>query len=320
MFCKANYETVVTSKQLKTEKLIGGSSCIRTNEDIGIIKIKNVENVISKNKGKVKCIVIKDFNDYYVGQVIYLINTDYKELLELGHVEKIVFKYKLNKTKVRGKIIAYANLKKSKKFMAFYSISFPKGLSDEIIRTIHNTALTRIRKYRKSFSYIWVAERQRNGTLHFHMLTNEYLNIRIINHIYKKAISNAIDKNKLTEINYDQTKYNGVDVKLVESILKLTKYLTKYLTKNNSEFDGLCWNCDSSISALVTTLYLNDDEFKSIYSKLALWKVFDKNTPYLKEPLEFFIYTYGSHRPKLIFETLQEINEHIISNWYKKQA
>ena len=166
MFCKANFETVVTSDQLMTTKIIGGSSVIRLNEDIGLIKIKNVENVINENKGKVKCIVIKGFNDFYIDQILYLNKSEFKELSEKGFVKKVDIKYRLNKTKVRSKIMAYANLKRSKKFMAFYSISFPKGLSDEIIRTIHNTALTRVRKYRKSFSYIWVAERQKNGTLH----------------------------------------------------------------------------------------------------------------------------------------------------------
>lgn len=318
MFCKANFETIVTSEQLVTTKKIGGSSVIRLNEDLGLIKIKNVENVINENKGNVKCIVIKAFNDFYIDQILYLKKSEFKELSEMGFVKKIELKYRLNKSKVRSKMMAYANLKRSKKFMAFYSISFPKGLPDDIIRTIHNTALTRIRKFRKSFSYIWVCERQKKGTLHFHMLTNEWLNIRIINHIYAKAIKNAIAKIKCDSVSYDWIKYNGVDVKLVQNVLKLTKYLTKYLTKNNEEFNGLCWNCDSSISALVTTLYLNDDEFKQIAKKVILWKSFDKEISYFKEPLEFDIYTYGSHKPKLIFETLQEINNYIVATWYKK--
>lgn len=317
MFIKANFETVVTSQQLRSKNIIGGSASVRLAQDIGLVKKINNENIITPNKGKIKCRVINNFDDHYIDEILHLSKSDFKELFNKKFVVKVDVLYKLNKNKVRSKILAYANLKQSKRFMAFYSISFPKSLSDEFIRQIHNTALTRIRKYRKNFSYIWVAERQKNGTLHFHMLTNQWLNIRVVNHIYAKAIQNVIKINNIENVKFEIKKYNGVDVKLVDSIQRLTKYLTKYLTKNNELFNGLCWNSDSSVSSLVTTLYLNDTEYKTIYNKLTLWQSFSKEISYFKEPLEFDIYIYGSHKPKLIFETLQEINNYIISTWHK---
>jgi hypothetical protein len=30
-------------------------------------------------------------------------------------------------------------------------------------------------------TYLWVAERQKNNTIHFHLLTNDFMEIRIVN-------------------------------------------------------------------------------------------------------------------------------------------
>ncbi len=91
--------------------------------------------------------------------------------------------------------------------MAFYSISFPAGLSDSSCYQILNTCLTRIRKWRKKFSYIWVAERQKNGTTHFHMLTNVYMGIGIVNGFFKVAIDNVLQDGIETELYYEKDKY-----------------------------------------------------------------------------------------------------------------
>lgn len=312
MYIKASFENIISSHHLKQTKVIGGSSSVTLNVEGLPIKKINVENTKCTNKSKVKAIVIKCFNYYAEGEIIFVCNQEFNYLFENGFVIKFASEFKLNKNKVRNKIYAYAHLKKSKRFMAFYSISFPNKMDDQDIRKIHNTCLTRIRKFRKSFSYIWVAERQKNGTLHFHMLTNEWFNIRMINRYYAIAIQNHITKNNLNHINFNVKRYNGVDVKLVKSIESLSKYLTKYVTKNNEKFNGLVWNCDSSISALVTCLYLNNEEYKAISKNLIHYTTIKKEITYLKEPLEIDIWLYGSHRPKLIFESLKQINEYIV--------
>lgn len=54
--------------------------------------------------------------------------------------------YVLNKKKVREKCSAFFGLRQSRKFLAFYSISFPMGLEDSYIMQCYNTFLTRCRK------------------------------------------------------------------------------------------------------------------------------------------------------------------------------
>lgn len=313
---KANYTSIVKCDSIYIDKKIGGSTNIVLSNDLTLIKSRKVDNIINKNKGKVKCVIVTDFLDYVAGEIIYFCKSDFNKYLALNYIQKYICDHGMNKNKVRAKIIAYAKLNRSKKFLAFYSISFPKGMKDTSIRKIHNTVLTRLRKNRNSMSYIWIAERQKNGTLHFHMLTNEYFNIRIVNHMYAKAIQNEIKNIKIDNIKFDYKKYNGVDVKRVNSIEKLSKYLVKYITKQTEKMSGLTWNCSKLVSSLVTHVYLNDEEYKSIQNKIIYMSTIIKDTENKTNQIELDIYLYGSYRPKIIFETLNVINNNINNKFY----
>lgn len=313
---KANFTSVVTSDNLSVSKTIGGSASIIMDENDNLVRYVNSTNKTILSKNKVKCIVLIGFAHHVAGDTVRLDLIEFTGLEMRGFVRRFEHEFKLNKPKLRGKILAYANLHKSSKFMAFYSISFPKGLSDQTIRKIHNTVLTRLRKRNDRFSYIWIAERQRNGTLHFHVLTNTFFNVRIVNYMYAKAIHNQLMKNPESGISFDYKKYNGCDVKKVISIPALSKYLVKYVTKNNDKMNGLLWNCDSSVSALVTHLYLTEDEFNQIANKIIYMFTKDIKTSFENSYISFDIYNYGSYRPKIIFDTLKMVNNHIIKTFF----
>lgn len=178
-------------------------------------------------------------------------------------------RYTLNKSKVRRRCHALSRLEKSKKFLAFYTITFPEGLLDKECYKLFNLWLTRCRKTSDLNTYLWVAERQQNGTIHFHLLTNDFMEIAIVNGYMAKALTNAKKKGneKLTIV--ETEKYNGVDVKRVGQKKKsLISYLTKYITKNNIEFYRLPWHCSRDVSRLFTSMYFEDEQSEEILRKL----------------------------------------------------
>jgi hypothetical protein len=177
--------------------------------------------------------------------------------------------YKLNKSKVRKKCNALGRLEKSKKFLAFYSISFPNGLTDEIGYKIYNTWLTRCRRDSGLKTYLWIAERQKNGTIHFHLLTNDFMPIKKVNGFMASCLASEKVKGVevLREINTD--KYNGVDVKKVDKSRKsLIGYLTKYITKNEIEFTHLPWHCSRDVSRLFTTINFEREERDKYFDQI----------------------------------------------------
>lgn len=194
--------------------------------------------------------------------------------------------YKLNKSKVRNKLTALCRLEASRSFIAFYSISFPNDSEDKIIYKMFNKWLTNCRKRYGLKTYAWVAERQDNGTLHFHILTPNWMDIQKVNKAMAVTINNEVLKGNASWGESSMDKYNGVDVdspqypkqrknenreqyrKRKASALKgdvrlrmkwIAFYLVKYVTKNREEFVHLPYHSSRDISALFTTQIRNDD-------------------------------------------------------------
>lgn len=194
--------------------------------------------------------------------------------------------YKLNKTKVRKKMGAFCRLYSSRKFIGFYSISFPTSAPDDVLYIIFNKWLTNLRKTYGLRSYIWVAERQKNNTLHFHMLTNSWLPIKEVNGAMATAIDGEVKKNNLSWGNSSLLLYNGVDVdspqfpkqrqnenreqfrarkkraeqtKTSNVLQWISKYMIKYVTKNDVEFKRLAYHSSRDISQLFTSQLINDN-------------------------------------------------------------
>lgn len=179
--------------------------------------------------------------------------------------------YSINKTKLRSKINSFFHLRTTQKFCAFYTISFPLNFPDKSAMKVLNNCLTNMRVRYQAFDYIFVAERQKNGTIHFHMLVNRFFNVRIINHLFGNAILNEIQKNSLFHLNFNKQKYNGVDVKYIRNSKNLKGYLTKYVSKNDEYFVTRPWGCSHSVSALFTkfsaTLFEVRDKLQLIQTK-----------------------------------------------------
>lgn len=240
--------------------------------------------------------------------------------------------YRLNKSKIRKKMSAFARLESSKKFLAFYSISFPERAPDNVLYSIFNSWLTNSRKRYNLKSYIWVAERQSNGTLHFHMLTNNYMCIQAVNSAMASAIQTEVNKQNITWGNSSRDKYNGVDVDSVqkpkrrqgesrqEHRLRLNKrhynnkrniykwlihYMTKYVTKNDIEFERLAYHSSRDISQLFTGKVINDNHLDRFVMHLS-----DNAEDYIvydNEKVEVMFFRF--HPDDALYELLDKTNE-----------
>jgi hypothetical protein len=205
-------------------------------------------------------------------------NSKNSENLQKANEENIR-KYHLNKSKVRKRAIAFSRLPKSRKNFFFYTISFPTQLSDNHCFEVFNICMTRLRKDRTINDYLYVTERQKNSTLHFHILTNDWFSVRKMNNYVRSSL---IFKLNRKEFEYDRAKienYNGVDIAKNRTSKKVTNfakqknnrliinYLTKYITKNNIEFYRLPFHSSHSISNLTSSVRVDQYEAKYIFSQ-----------------------------------------------------
>lgn len=152
--------------------------------------------------------------------------------------------------------------------IGFWTLTLPsKQLHShaEIKKVCLNNFLTVMRQKFKMHNYVWVAELQKNGNIHFHITTDVYVHYYEIRRIWNQSIEllgyvtaykhtfesmsyeeyaywrrmkGASDKKKiLKSYNHGQNSCwrdpNTTDVKSVRNIKNLAAYLSKYMAKGN---------------------------------------------------------------------------------------
>jgi hypothetical protein len=156
---------------------------------------------------------------------------------------------------------------------------------NEIKKQLLNDFFTQAKRYWGVTSYVWRAEKQNNGTIHFHILTNKYIpwnelrNVwnRIQNklgyvnkyrenmkefhkdgfHVRKDIIKKWSLKNQIKAYENgkacDWNNPNSTDIHSVINVHNAVAYVAKYMGKNKKEdeIEGRLWGCSENLSNLV---------------------------------------------------------------------
>lgn len=271
---------------MRHEKFLGSSRYRYDKVKNTIYKKEKLTPKIPKDEKQESCMSDDGFNDLrkqFYGENHPLTIFEDKPITAHHTKKEKKTAYNLNKKKVREKCSAFFGLRKSRKFLAFYSISFPMGFPDDYAFKCFNTVLTRLRKNCGLKSYLWVTERQKNETIHFHMLTNNFMYVRKFNYYMAKAIETQINKHNIA-VNFNINKYNGVDVRHVNNNRKaLNCYLTKYVSKNTILFYRLPYHSSRDISELFTAEtfpHENCSDFRPIKETIKHIKTFIVDNEY----------------------------------------
>lgn len=113
-----------------------------------------------------------------------------------------------------------------------------------------NHFLTIMRRENRIKNYIWRAEKQKNGNIHYHIIIDKYIHHSIIkstwNNILKKAgyIDEFYKKN-------NHKNPNSTDVHALRNIKNVEGYLIKYMSKDENEeneVQGRNWTCSHGIT------------------------------------------------------------------------
>lgn len=189
--------------------------------------------------------------------------------------------------------------------IAFITLTLPsmqQHPDNEIKEKCLNQFLIEITKHYKASNYIWRAERQKNGNIHFHILVDKFIPWsemrdrwnRIINKLgyvdryreemrkfhaegfkvrkellkhwdYQKQIK-AYQKGKIN----DWQSPNSTDIHSLYKIHNVKNYVTKYCTKHESqdEITGRIWGCNYELSNIKGGTIVMDSEIKSEINEL----------------------------------------------------
>lgn len=235
--------------------------------------------------------------------------------------------YSFNKKMLFRRAMAFCHLRDSDRFLAFMTMSFPKGTSEESCYRIWNILLTRMRREKYLQGYIWVCERQKNGTPHFHMLTNTFFPVRVVNRMAAAAIQTSVDRGECTWGQSSYSRYNGVDIRRVRSgrggisqkrDLRarefVVSYLAKYISKSEQTGTRRVWFCSREVSALFVSAVISDEEAGCIVDE----SIHDPHSTPVAIQGDGYLYQGISIPNRVIWYYITRVNE-LIYNYLTKQ-
>lgn len=174
--------------------------------------------------------------------------------LKIDENDETIFKLRSmsprTKSKIRKKVFAFGRQCKK---LTFLTLTFLNNVSDRQAIKALGVFLDNASKRSKDFQYVWVVERQANGNIHFHLVTNKYWQIdRWWNYWMEVQKKQGIIPR---DSNFKPS--SAFDVKVISSNNQkgVGNYITKYITKNAGQYRCMVWNCSRKISQLYTDFY-----------------------------------------------------------------
>ena len=166
---------------------------------------------------------------------------------------------------------------------AFITLTLPskqKECTSEVTNQYFNQFLTEIRQQRNMQNYVWRLEFQKNGNVHYHIITDCYLDYFFVRRIWNRILSkgdyitdyhnrfvnlNLSEYNNLInpdkKLQFDQvakryalgkkdnwTQPNSVDVKSVSNSTSINNYISKYFSKTSSG-NVICNELDTEVNS-----------------------------------------------------------------------
>lgn len=128
----------------------------------------------------------------------------------------------------------------------------------EIKKELLNHFIVELKKKWKVKNYLWRAEAQKNGNIHFHIVTDVFIPWVELRNVWNRI------QNKLGYVDRFKAKYkhrnpNSTDVHSIKNIRNISAYLAKYCTKNSDTrlIEGNIWGLSYSLSRIKSAIDFN---------------------------------------------------------------
>jgi len=133
-----------------------------------------------------------------------------------------------------------------KAYASFITLTYGLHYPEDHLSKKHLEAfIKRIKRKEPGFQFIWVAEKQKRGAIHYHILTPQYIDKNIIN----KAWNGIVQKWQRSQIENgckQQTVYPNVG-----AVNDAGKYMTKYMQKEGENIGGNMYGIDMHTRSLM---------------------------------------------------------------------
>lgn len=134
-----------------------------------------------------------------------------------------------------------------RRYLVLITLTLPAKQTDtdnEIKRRYLNVWLQNLERVHKGINWLWVAECQQNGNIHFHVIVDRYVQFEWIRRTWNRVMGNG-DYIKRFKAKFGEKQAPSVNVKGQNDMHNPARYITKYLTgdKYVRDIQGRKWGC-----------------------------------------------------------------------------
>lgn len=139
------------------------------------------------------------------------------------------------------------NRERKRRYLVLITLTLPakQTESDNVVKRRYlNVWLQNLERVHKGINWLWVAECQHNGNIHFHIVVDRYVQFEWIKRSWNRVMSNGdyIDRYKAK---FGGTQPPSVNVEGQKGMGNPARYITKYLTGDKfvRAIEGRKWGC-----------------------------------------------------------------------------
>ena len=154
-----------------------------------------------------------------------------------------------------------------------FTLPAPQGdLSDKDVKHLLDNWIKRARRKYNLGSYVWRAEVQANGNLHFHMITDAYIRWDHIRNDWNSILSTTTLLQKFHD-KHGHWNPNSTDVHSIRKIKNLSAYFVKYMSKAHKDgerkIEGKLWDCSKNLKTKEKVTFEGElSRFREIWDSL----------------------------------------------------
>lgn len=157
--------------------------------------------------------------------------------------------------------------------IAFITLTLPskqRHADNEIKSRCLDSFLTEIRKGYSVKNYVWRAENQKNGNIHFHIVIDRFIPHWHVRNRWNRIVDRLGYVSEFEKI-HGHDDPNSTDIHSLKYVNNAQNYLMKYASKDeeNGEIQGRVWGCSESLSGLKGGQLIIDSQVNEEINKIA---------------------------------------------------
>lgn len=163
------------------------------------------------------------------------------------------------------------NLKK-KRYITFVTLTLSAKQvhkDNEIKREMLNPFLINCRRLFGVQEYIWRAESQENGNIHFHLFLDVYIPYIQVRKLWNECQERLGYISRFKKV-YSHSSPNSTDIERIKTVRGATIYITKYIAKESKyrKLEGRVWGTSDNLKSLTSYEDTIDNRYRQLFESL----------------------------------------------------